>query len=245
MKYEIRYTNLHLLEVQDRVRLDNRNRAGIYMLLNRVNNKKYIGSAATDRIYLRFRNHLFHRTGSKLTAIAVAKYGVENFDFFILEYFPGFVKKENLSSAHTKLLLLESKFIEDFQPEYNLLQKGVSFNGFLLTEDTHLKMRDGYSLSRKNTIANLNRGKTFSEERRILLSKIATLRNANQELRAELSKNPSKPIILYNKDGCVHSKFPGIGAMAAQFACCNKTINKAIQNQSIFRQIGVIKLDQS
>jgi len=101
MKYEKKYTNLHLIEVQNQIKIENKQKAGIFMILNKINNYKYIGSAITNRINVQFRNHLIHRTGSKSITYAVNKYGIENFEFYILEYFPGFVKKENLSTAHT------------------------------------------------------------------------------------------------------------------------------------------------
>src|SRR6187402_310987 len=98
MKYEKLYIDIHLLEVQNKIKDENRHKSGVYMILNNKNNKKYIGSASTNKINVRFRNHLYHQTGSKLVSAAVAKYGIENFSFYILEYFPGFVKKENLSA---------------------------------------------------------------------------------------------------------------------------------------------------
>jgi len=221
-----------LFETQEKVKIDNRQKAGVYLILNRINNKKYIGSAATNRIYVKFRNHFFHGTGSKLTAAAVAKYGIENFDFFILEYFPGFVKKENLNTAHTELLMLEAKFIDLIKPEYNEL-----FDNY--------KLKDNYSFERREFNGNLTQGETLTAERRQLLSEIATLRNYNFELREKLSKLASKPVILYNENGSIHSKYSGIRSMAKQFNCCNKTINKAIKEQLKFRNIGVIKLDQT
>jgi len=76
------------------------------------------------------------------------------------------------------------------------------------------------------------------------MASLAKLRNQNKALREKFSKLYSKPVTLYNKDGSVHSKYPGIRVMAKSFNCCNKTINNAIKNQTIFRHIGVIKIDQ-
>jgi len=125
MKYEKLYEELHKQEVQMIIRNDNRQKAGIYMIENKVNGKRYVGCASTNRINVRFRNHLIHGTGQKNTAAAVAKYGIENFNFYILEYFPGFVKKENLSKPHTALLELETKYIKQLKPEYNIQQVGT------------------------------------------------------------------------------------------------------------------------
>lgn len=227
MKYEKIYKNLHLREVQLEVLKDNKFKAGIYMILNKIDNKKYVGSAVTNRIHVRFRNHFFNGTGSKLTAKAVAQYGVENFEFYILEYFPGFVKKENLSSAHLALLQLETNYIQKLKPEYNILQNGGSSLGYKHSEETKTKMKE-----------------KFTQERKQLLSKLASLRKSNLELKTKLCLLASKPVTIYNKDNSVHSKYRGIGVMAKAFKCCNKTINRAIKNQTVFRNIGIIKFDQ-
>lgn len=226
MKYQKRYQNLHLLSVQLLIRVDNQFKAGVYMLINKKNNKKYIGSAATNRINTKFRNHFFNGTGSIVTYAAVKKYGIENFEFYILEYFPGFVKKENLSSAHIALLELETKYIQELKPEYNILQFGEHNLDYKHIESSKIKLSEEYS-----------------QERKQLLSKITSLRSSILSLRTQL-KNPSKAVTLYNKDGSVHSKYSGIRVMAKSFNCCNKTINKAIKNKTIFRDIGIITLDQ-
>lgn len=108
-------------------------------------------------------------------------------------------------------------------------------------------MKENYSQERKDACRNINLNKTFSAERKALLSQLAILRNQNEELREKLSKLASKPITLYNLDNTIHSKYPGLRddrAMAKHFKCCNKTINKAIKNKTIFKGIGIIKLDR-
>jgi group I intron endonuclease len=245
MEYIKKYQNLYDLNVQSLIREENKNKAGIYMIHNLVNNKRYIGCASTNRINVRFRNHFFHFSGSKLTSAAIQKYGIENFHFYILEYFPGFVKKEDLSTAHIELLKLETKYIEQYKPEYNILQQGTSSLGYRHTEETKRKLRENYSQERKDFIGDLNRGRIFSDQRRRLLSEIATLRNTNKELRDKLSGLASKPVSLYDKNGSLHSNYSGIRAMAKTFNCCNKTINRYIKSGKIFKGIGIIRLDQT
>ena len=119
MKYEKVYEELQRIEVQTAIREENRNKAGIYMIENKENGERYIGSAGTDRINVKFRNHVIHRTGAKKTAEAVAKYGIEKMRFYVIEYYPGLVKKENLSAAHMGLIEREMKYIREQSPEYN------------------------------------------------------------------------------------------------------------------------------
>jgi group I intron endonuclease len=229
IKYIKKYEKVHTKEVQAIIKEENKNKAGIYMILNEVNKKKYVGSAAMNRLNVRFRNHLIHRTGSKRTAAAVAKYGIESFSFYILEYYSGVVQKENLSATHVELLELETKYIRELSPEYNILQEGVSSKGDKHTEKKGEKGRRDF--------------RVYSAEEKEYLSKIAKLRNSNMELRKRLSALASKPVTLYKEDGTEHSKYPGIRQMAKAFRCCNKTINKVIRDGSVFKNIGKIKLE--
>lgn len=236
IKYIKKYEKVHTKEVQAKIREENKNKAGIYMIFNEVNKKKYVGSAAMNRLNIRFRNHLIHRTGSKMTAAAVAKYGIESFSFYILEYYSGVVLKENLSASHVELLKLETKYIRELSPEYNILQ--VSSKGYKDTEET---IEKNYSQERREMVGNIK--KACSAEKKEYLSKIAKLRNSNMELRKRISALASKPVTLYNEDGTEHSKYPGIRLIAKAFQCCNKTINKVIRDGSVFKNIGKIKLD--
>lgn len=238
------YYNLHLIDIQLKIREQNKQKAGIYMLYNNINNKFYIGSASTNRINFRFRNHCIHGTGSKLTNAAVKKYGLENFWFIILKYYPGFVKKENLDRNHLDLLRLETEFIVKLNPEYNILQSGINNLGSKHEEEVNIAMKLNDSQEWKDRIKNLNLGRTFTEERINLLSKLAKIRNLNIKLREKLAESSSKPVILYNVDKSIHSKYSSISNMAKAFKCCNKTINKAIKNKSIFKGIGFITLDR-
>jgi len=265
------YSNLKSTETHKKIKKDNNQKAGIYKIENKINNKKYIGSASTNRIYSRFRSHMFLYTGgSKVLNRAIQKYGIENFTFQILEYYPGFVKKENLKKNHLELLGLEKKHILKEKPEYNILEIVRSSLGYKHSEITKLKAKSikegcpagacepreredtnekNYSEVRKGPrkikIKSVNLGLTFTKERKQLLSEIAKLRNSNQELRNQISKKFSKRVILFNLDGSIHSEYEGIRKMAKIFHCCNKTINKSIQRQSIFRKIGYIRYKPS
>jgi len=237
------YINIEKLDIQLKIKEDNRHKSGIYMIYNLINDKSYIGSASNNRINVRFRNHIIHGTGSKLTNLAVKEYGLENFAFIVIEYFSVFVLKENFNKAHLSLLELETYYIEKFAPQYNILQIGGNSLGYRHTEETKYKMKVSKSkveLNKPFTAELLG----STTERKILLSKLVTLHNCNLELRNKLSKFTSKSVILYNHDGSIHSKYPSIRAMAKEFKCCNKTINKTLKLEKIFKNIGIIKLDR-
>lgn len=224
MKYEKQYENLHTVETQLAIRADNRQKAGIYMIENKVTGEKYVGSAITNRINVKFRNHMIHGTGAKNTAKAVKMYGIENFKFYILEYYGGLIQKENLSAGHLELLQLETKYISVIKPAYNINE--------VVESEEHTKgaiQRDQNS--------------QFNSERKVLLSKIATLRKQNEELRAKLEELSSRPVTLYNMDGSVHSEYPGVCKLAKTFGCSTKTVNNAIAKGKVFRGIGYLKLE--
>lgn len=104
-KYKKKYINLHLKETQLKIANENRHKSGIYLIYNNINNKFFIGSASTNRINRKFRSHLINKSeGSKLLNRAVLKYDLDNFIFLILEYYPGFVHKEDLKKSHLELL---------------------------------------------------------------------------------------------------------------------------------------------
>jgi len=155
MTFIKKYSNLHTLETQKLILDENKHKAGIYMVLNTINNFKYVGSAITNRINVRFRNHCIHGTGSKLVRLAILKYGLENFEFYILEYYPGFILKNDLKHHHINLLNLENEYIKKHNPEYNLIQQGTSTLGYTHTEDTKKKLKENYSEERRRAVGNM------------------------------------------------------------------------------------------
>lgn len=236
------YENLHTLETQILIRNDNRRKSGIYCIRNIINGHLYIGSAITDRINTRFRNHCIHLSGSSLLNKAIKKYDLNNFQFLILEYNPGIVLKENQKKSHIKLIELETEYINYYKPEYNILSVGYSSLGYKHSEETKNIMKLNYSLERKLFITNLNKHKVYSEEERYKFRLLILERYNNQpNLKLIISKALSKPVILYNIDNTIHSEYSSVRNMAKHFKCCHKTINKYIFNQSIFKTIGIIK----
>lgn len=251
------YDNLELLDTQQKIREDNRSKAGIYMIYNKITQQFYIGSAISNRINVRFRNHKFHGSGSKITKRAVEKYGINNFKFIILEYYPGIILKENIKKEHLNLLKRESFFIELLNPSYNILNSAVPGpNGYTHSKDTREKMRINYSLDsqsprlksaeRKILIGNLNRGKSLSLITKSGISKAAQDRESltgisqnvlfryikDPSLRSRISLMNSKPVVLKDLSYVIIKEFKGIRELSRYLNCCHKTVNKALLNES-------------
>ena len=165
------YDNLHLKQTQYTILTDNKQKAGIYLIYNKINANSYIGSATSNRISVRFRNHCIHNTGgNKPLTRAIHKYGLDNFSFHILEYFPGFVQKENFNKNHIQLLELETSYLLKYKPIYNILTNAGSSVGLKHTEETINKMKTNYSEQRRELIGNLNKDKTLSDLTKKLMS---------------------------------------------------------------------------
>ncbi len=125
------------------------------MIVNKITKDYYIGSAATNRFYSRFSNHLIYFRGSKIVKLTVKNYKLENFAFLILELYPNIVTKEN----NEELIDLENNYLKLLTPNYNILtEAGPSF-GYKHTKIGRRKMKDNYTKYRREKIGNLNRGK--------------------------------------------------------------------------------------
>ena len=241
------YKNLHLVDTQLKIKDENRNKSAIYCVFNSLNSKKYVGSASTNRINTRFRNHCIHGTGSNLLKKAIDKHGLHNFYFIILEYYPGLVLKENLKKAHLGLLKLENHYLSFLSPEYNLLTDATSSYGFKHSDwgETKLNMRLNFSDERKAFIRQLNLNKKLSPIVKAAMSHSAIKRyQLNPDLKKRLALIASKPVILYSIEGkTIHSKYSSVRNLAKSFNCCHKTINKYISNCKLFKDLGYIKYD--
>jgi len=105
--------------------------SGIYQIENQVNGKRYIGSAANlRRRWARHLNDL--RRGehhNRYLQRAFDKYGEEAFVFFILEN----IEPENL-------IVREQRYLDTFNPEYNISPTAGSSLGVRYTEETCAKM---------------------------------------------------------------------------------------------------------
>jgi group I intron endonuclease len=95
-------------------------KAGIYMLTNRVTNKCYIG--LSSNIQARLRNYLYtdrlKRDGSSRINKALLKYGHDKFSVTILELTSTDIKGMTKLGDH--LRMREDFFIKTFKPQYNI-----------------------------------------------------------------------------------------------------------------------------
>lgn len=163
---------------------DNNKKAGIYMFTNKLNNKRYIGSAVdlNKRISRYFQKYYLNNIRFKNILIikAIRKYGIDNFYISILEY----VNNEKLD-----LIKREQFWLDSIKPEYNILKIANSSLGYKHTKEAKLKIslaKLGKKLSpetKKNISSSLKLSKLVghkhSLEVKLKLKEIASKRTHN------------------------------------------------------------------
>jgi len=218
--------------------------SGIYLIFNKVTKDYYIGSASTNRLHIRFSNHLINLTGSKILKNAVRKYKLSEFAFLVLELFPEIVNKEN----NKKLLDLEDFYLKSLLPNYNILTEAGSSFGYKHTEMTRIKMKANYSEERRNSIGNLNKKKFFSKDT-IKLMKERALKRKKLEYSEQgilNMKKASRPIIVYNLDNTVYGKYPSIVETAKNLNCSVKTVSRSLKSSNnLLKKHWIVNYDVS
>lgn len=177
--------------------------SGIYIIVNIINNKFYIGS--TINLKRRFYNHKsslkYNKHENARLQHAWNKYGSENFSFQILE---------NVDDK-TKLIEREQFFIDAskcYKREigYNILPKAGSSLGFRPTNETRIKL----SIARKNMtdetkrkISESQKGKFVSEETRY---KMSIWQKGKTSFHRDVNKWPCKDANKCKCDVCIEKR---------------------------------------
>lgn len=122
------WDNLANNSVVNNIREELKNKSGIYIIINKINRKYYVGSAHTNNLYIRFRNHLISsgKQGSVLIKPDLKLYGREGFIYGILEFYPYKVNMEN----NKDLYALETSYLSLLLPPYNIMLEAGQFFGF-------------------------------------------------------------------------------------------------------------------
>lgn len=205
--------------------------SGIYLVVNLVNGKYYIGSAVTGNIYMRLHKHLFSKMGNVLVGKAVERYGLENFVFLVLELVP------QQDTVDVKLLLeRENHYILYFKPEYNIAPLATNSTGWKHSEESIQKMKQGYSDERRQKVGSINKGKALSEETRNLIREAALQRKPmSMESRLKCAVNV-RPITITNLDGTNPQSFSSIIEASKVIECNEKTIRLALNSNGVIKR---------
>lgn len=218
IKVENWWEDLHLPSTREDISKTVKNKAGVYIIFNKITGNKYIGSAITNKLYTRFANHCIHTNhGSKLIKQGIKKYGLNNFVFGVIEYFSDKVNKDN----NLELLKLEQTYLNLLEPEYNILTEAGNNFGYKHSEDTLAKMKAMYTEERKEILRKFqeNRKGKWSQTSKYKISQSNINRSAHLNLK------------LNNNIVC---KFKNINKMCNYICCSERTIRKAIACGYIF-----------
>lgn len=210
----------------DRVKLlkDEKDKSGVYLLVNNINGNIYIGSsinlANRMRSYLN-NNFLLSKQNNKMPIVkALLKYDQSNFSLLILEY----ADPVNLTSR-------ETSYITSLMPYYNVLKQGYSSLGYRHTEET------------KGLLSELAKNRIHSDKTKNLIAKALTgennpFYNKNYSIETKLrmiEANSSYPVYVYNSFHELLVIFPSVKTLAKLIKSNHVTIVSNIKNETIFR----------
>ena len=133
-----------LLQKKDII-IENTDKAFVYRWTNKISGKEYLGSTANGKKRLNFYFDKGSIQGVKMPIyMALLKYGYENFTFEIIEY-----------CEPINAVILEQKYLDKYDFDYNINPQANSNLGYKHTETTLAKMKGrqnlkGYKHSEEN-----------------------------------------------------------------------------------------------
>ena len=117
------------------------NISGIYLFRNKINEKCYVGQAL--KIRKRFLQHMSKYRGNSSYPLyqALHKYGLENFEFEILETFER-LNSEELKDILNKREIYWIEYYESYKTGYNQTLGGEATYGWIPSEETRKKLSE-------------------------------------------------------------------------------------------------------
>lgn len=124
-------------------------KSGIYRIHNKINDKNYIGQSVN--VSGRLNDHKRGVKSSKYLQNSIKKYGIDNFEFLIIEYCP----IDNLNDRERYWI----NYYDSMNKGYNRTSGGESTSGFTMSEESNIRK----SRSLKGRIFNEDTRKKMSE----------------------------------------------------------------------------------
>lgn len=244
IKIENYWENLHLPKTRENIIELVKNKSGVYIIINKITGNKYIGSAITNKLHVRFANHCIHtNNGSKLVKQAIKKYGLNNFIFCIIEYYPEKITKYN----NIELLKLEQTYLNLLEPEYNILTEAGNSFGYKHSEETLAKMKSLYTEERKEILRKFQENRkgqwSLNSKNKISQSNINRLSHLILKTENQLKKRSDKfsKIIYLKLNNIIICEFKNINKMCNYICCSERTIKRAINSGYIYIPIPYVE----
>jgi len=211
---------------EDRVKIlkEQRDKSGVYCLINKINRHAYIGSSINLASRMRnYLNNTFLKSKQNVNmpiARALLKYNQSNFTLLILEY----IEPESLT-------LRETFYITHVIPYYNVLKKGYSSLGYKHTEET------------KKLLSELAKNRTHSDKTKGLIARALTgennpFYNKTHSIETKIrmvEANSAYSVYVYNSFKELLVIFPSCLTLAKLIASNHTTLVNIIKEQTIFR----------
>jgi len=222
---------LHPLKTYDNFkenRLDilkeQKDKSGVYCLINKINGNAYVGSSINLASRMRnYLNNTFLKSKQNINmpiVKALLKYNQESFTLLILEYVePNY------------LTIRETYYITYVMPHYNVLKQGYSSLGYKHTEET------------KELLSKLARNRIHSEETKSLIARALTgennpFYNKSHSIESKIRIIEAKsayPVYIYNSYRKLLVIFPSVSTLAKLIKSNHTTLVDVIKEQTIFR----------
>ena len=214
-------------EDRDQLMRDQKEKTGVYCLVNLTNGHIYIGSSIN--LAVRMRNYLNttflkNKRNKNLPIIqALLKYGQENFAVLIVEY----VDVEILA-------IRETHYITQLLPYYNVLKQGYSSLGYKHTENTRQMLKE----LAKNRVHSLETKALIS---RALVGENNPFYNKNHSVESKLrmiEANSAYSVYIYNSFRELLVIFPSVKTLAKLIHSNHSTIVDIIKNRTLLCQLA-------
>lgn len=216
---------------------------GIYIIMNNINDKIYIG--CSNDIKRRFMEHRAPKhiaNGNTTLCRAFRKYSLENFSFYIVE------KVSDIS----ELPIREKYWINKYNPEYNMTEGGLGVAGNIVSDETKevlrlsgklqwMSMSESEKQDRiKNNLKGPRKGHPVSEETREKLRKAnlgkkqseETIRKRSESNKiASIGKKPSCKKVSAIKDGIIIKSFNSVKEGAKHFDVKPNRVSAALKGR--------------
>ena len=209
------------------IKKEEKEKAGVYCLVNLINGHIYIGSSVN--IAIRMGNYLnnsflINRKNNNMPIIqALLKYGQDNFAVLIVEYVS--------SSALEQLSIRDTHYITKLLPYYNVLKQGYSSLGYRHTEATK-QMLSELAINRKHSY------KTKALISRALVGENNPFYNKNHSFESKIrmmEANSAYPVYVYNSYKELLFIIPSVKTLAKLIKSNHSTIVSYIKNSDLFR----------
>lgn len=176
---------------------ENKGKSGIYMWTNKITGDIYIGQSIdlANRLKRYFNANYLEKNKSFLISRALVKYGHSSFSLTILEY----CEKSELNER-------EQYYLDNLEPDYNILKNAASFLGYTPTEEAKTKI--------SQALKGINR----SEETKDLIREKAGVplgrkHSEDTKLKMSMSSPRGNSVNVYEK--CDSSGFKLIGSFVS------------------------------